>query len=105
MLAGKLRNRVTIQTPATGEDAAGQPAIGWTDVMTVWADVRHLSGIETAKAAIVSEVKASIRIRYTTGVTPSMRVLVGTAYYYITAVLEDVAKHQYLDLVCEVRNV
>ena len=104
MRAGQFRTLVVIQNPATGEDAAGQPVIGWVNFASVWADVKNLSGIETARAAVVSEVKVSIRIRYLEGVTASMRVAVGAAFYYVTAVLPDVAKRQYVDLVCEVRN-
>jgi len=103
MRAGTLNNKVTIQQQASTQDDWGQPLNTWTDIATVWADIRHQSGIETIKAdSPVSVVKASIRIRYRTGVDAGMRVLHGTTAYNINAVLPDVSKKQYLDLVCEV---
>ena len=44
MQAGRLNRRCVIQTPSTATDALGQPVPGWTDVATVWADIRMKSG-------------------------------------------------------------
>lgn len=103
MEIGKLNRRVTIQRPATGDYSDGQPAIGWTDVATVWANVRYLNGIETVKAdAATSVSKASIRIRRRTDVLPTMRVVLGTTNFNIQAVLPDEQDRERLDLACEV---
>lgn len=103
MYAGQLRTQVTIQRKQAGEDAYGDPLPpAWTDVATVWANVKHLSGAETIRSGLeTSVVKASIRIRWRTGITAAMRVLVGGVPYAITAVLEDVDRRGYVDLVCE----
>lgn len=89
MRAGMLNRRATLQERANTVDAWGAPAQdAWADVATVWANVRHLSGVEAIKAGSdVSVVKASIRIRWRTDVTAGMRVLVGDAVYGIEAVL------------------
>ena len=64
MQAGTLNRRVTLQAPGTTQDELGQPITGWTDVATVWASVRHVSGLEAIKSgADVSVVKVSVRIR------------------------------------------
>jgi len=103
MQAGKLRNTVTIQQQTAGQDEIGQPMTTWTNVATVWADIRHLSGIETVKAgAQISAVKASIRIRYRAGINAGMRILHGSTIYNIAAVMPDAAKTAYVDLVCEI---
>lgn len=87
MEIGKLNRRVTIQRPATGEYPDGQPVIGWTDVATVWANVRYLNGIETVKAdAVASVSKASIRIRRRTDVAASMRALDSLKVMVITGI-------------------
>lgn len=87
------------------QDSAGQPLTTWVKVADVWADIRHKSGLETIKAdAETSIVKASIRIRYRTGIDAGMRVLHGSRVYDIKAVLPDVATRQHVDLVCEVIN-
>ncbi len=98
----QLRTMVQIQQRLTGTDALGQPVQGWTTVAAVWASVRHASGMEATKAdAAVSTVRASIRIRWREGVTAAMRVLAGGQAYDIQAVLPDLARREYLDLVCE----
>lgn len=101
MRAGKLRNRITLQQLQSGTDALGQPSTIWADVATIWADVRYASGIETIKAGRdVSTSKSSIQIRYTTGVTVAMRVLVNGAGYNIVDIVPD-SKRAFLTLICE----
>lgn len=101
MQAGRLNRRCTLQAPGTATDALGQPIPGWTDVATVWGDIRRVSGLEAIKAgAVVSTVQASIRIRYRTGLDAGMRVKHGSDAYDIRAILPD-GKKQYLDLVCQ----
>lgn len=97
-----LNNRVTIESPVAGFDAIGQPVVGWATVATVWANIRHQSGAESIKAEAVSAVvKASIRIRYRTDIDASMRVTNGATIYAIKGVLPNVAKKDFVDLVCE----
>ena len=105
MQAGRLNRRCTLQAPGTAQDELGQPIPGWTDVATVWGDVRLRSGLESIKAgAPVSVVQASIRVRYRAGITAGMRVVHNLQAFNITAVLPDVGGREYVDLVCEVVN-
>lgn len=104
MRAGQLNRLVTIQRLTQIKDEIGQ-IIGtdWTDVATVWANIRHLSGAEAIKAdAPTSKVRASIRIRYRAGIDAGMRVLHGSTAYDIQAVLPDEIGRRHIDLVCEV---
>jgi len=89
MKAGKLRERITIQAPATGQNAYGEPNTGWTDVVTsLPADVHDLSGREyLAAAATQNAVQTKITIRYLAGLTAAMRVVHGADLYNIEAVL------------------
>jgi SPP1 family predicted phage head-tail adaptor len=88
MEAGKLNRRVTIQRRAEGEDAYGQPAQGWADVVTVWAAIDDMKGRQFfAAQADQSQVHTKITIRYMAGVEAAMRVLHGTVVYDIHAVL------------------
>ena len=100
----RRRNRqVVIQQLAAGQDAIGQPVQTWSALATVWANIKHLSGLETIKGgAESSSVKASIRIHYRADVTSAMRVVHGSTTYEIKAVLPDVEGRRHLDLVCEV---
>ncbi len=105
MQAGLLNRRVTLQAPGTTQDELGQPIPGWTDVATLWADIRMKSGLESIKAgAPVSVVQASIRVRYRAGITAGMRVVHNLQAFNIVAVLPDVGGREYVDLVCEVVN-
>jgi len=105
MQAGRLNRRVTLQAPGTTQDELGQPIPGWTDVATVWGDIRMKSGLESIKAgASVSVVQASIRVRYRAGITAGMRIVHNLQAYNIVAVLPDVGAREYIDLVCEVVN-
>ena len=102
MYAQQLRRKGTIQKPGTTLDDYGEPTNGWSDVATVWADIRHASGMETVKSGVeVSVVKASIRIRRRTDVTAGMRFVADGKVYDIRAVLDDVSDRRYCDLVCE----
>lgn len=92
-----------MQQPGTATDELGQPIPGWTDVATVWGDVRLRSGLESIKAgASVSTVQASIRIRYRAGINAGMRIVHNLTAYNITAVQPDVGGREFVDLVCEV---
>jgi SPP1 family predicted phage head-tail adaptor len=105
MEAGKLNRRVTIKELTDGQDEIGQPVQTWTDVATVWAHIRHLSGVETIKAdADTSSVKSAIRIRRRAGVDAGMRVYLGAVVYEIKAVIPDEETRVHLDLQCEVVN-
>ena len=103
MQAGRLNRRCQLQSPSQSVDELGQPIPGWTDVATVWADIRMKSGLESIKAgAPVSVVTAAIRIRYLAGVNAGMRVVHNLVAYEIKAVMPDVSGRVFLDLACEV---
>ncbi len=97
-----LNQRITLQQRSSGQDAIGQPVETWATVAELWADIKHPSGLQTVKGdAELSLVKASIRLRYRSGIDAGMRVLHGAVVYDIRAVLPDVAGRVYVDLVCE----
>lgn len=103
MRSGSLNRRVVVQQQSTTQDAIGQPVLTWTTFATLWANIRHASGVESIKAdALASTVRASVRVRYTRTVTSGMRVVDGDTTYNITAVLPDMGGKEYTDLVCEV---
>ena len=103
MQAGRLNRKCQLQSPSQSVDELGQPIPGWTDVATLWADIRMKSGLEAIKAgATVSVVQASIRVRYRAGITAGMRIVHNLQAYNITAVMPDVGGREYVDLVAEV---
>jgi len=100
----KLDKRITIQQRVGTVDAVGQPVETWQDVAALWANIRHMKGMETIRAgAETSVVRASIRIRSRPGITNGMRVVWNNFVYQITAVLPqtDGERNQVTDLACE----
>lgn len=105
MNAGSLNTRVTIQQNTPAQDDIGQPIASWATLATVWANVRHVSGMESIQGdADASSLKASVRIRLRRDVTNAMRVVIGSKTYEIRAVLPDEERLDYLDLSCEALN-
>ena len=101
--AGQFNRRISLLMLTGGTDALGQPVQTWTEIAQVWADIRHISGMEAIKAdAQISTVRASIRVRYRSGLAAGMRVVHGSTAYAVRAVLPDEADRQAVDLACEV---
>ena len=101
--AGQLNTLVIIQQRTAGTDELGQPIPGnWEEYAQAWAGIRHLSGVESIKSGSpVSSVAASIRVRYRSDLDAGMRVLVGATVYEIKAVLPDLQRREFVDLVCQ----
>lgn len=101
--AGELNCRIEIQQRSGTRDNFGQVIDDWSTLFTVWANIRHLSGMETVRSGMeVSSVKASIRIRYLNGIAASMRVKHGSDIYSIEAAMPDRVGREYVDLVCSI---
>lgn len=98
--AGRMDQRVTLQTRSVVTDAMGQDTITWTDLATVWAELLPLRGAEFfAAAQVQSEQTVKVHIRYRTDVTTSCRLVWGTTNYDVTAVLI-VGRKDMLELMC-----
>ncbi len=73
--ATTLTERVTLQQRSASVDALGQQSTSWTDVATVWAEVKPLSARDF-QAAEQTQASSSIRvhIRNRAGVVATMRI-------------------------------
>lgn len=101
MRAGRLRRTATLQQRAETVDGFGQPSLTWSDVATVYADVRALSGRELLAAeAIKSEINVEIHLRYRADVTAQQRFLIGSTKYNIHAVLDQDGRRRQLVCLC-----
>lgn len=102
MNAGNFRTRILWQSPLQGQDEAGQPIDGWTDIGPDFAYFRVLSGLEAIKAdAVTSVTKASCRVRYREDLTPDMRAMVAGEAWQIVSIQPDVNKRRFVDIVLE----
>lgn len=91
MRAGKLRHKVTIQSPGPAQDPdSGDMVPSWTDFASVWASIEPLSARDfIAAQANQSEITARIVIRYREGILPTMRILHRGKVYAIQGALPD----------------
>lgn len=90
MRAGRLRYRITIQTP---DDAASvmNGTRSWSTYATVWADIVPMSGAErydsdTKKSE--SEITHTIKMRFIRGVRPNMRATYDGRIFNFTAPID-----------------
>lgn len=105
IIAGSFPHQIHIQRKTGDRDEWNVPLPeAWENITAkpIWANVRFLSGSESIKAgADVSTVRASIRIRWRTGIDAGMRVLHVGQVLDIEGVLPG-AGRQHMDLVCKV---
>ncbi len=106
MRAGGLRQRVTIQNFTTSRNSYGEVIEEWHDVVTVWAEVKGISGRELiAAGAEMSEVTFRVWIRYRPDVTSASRAWwqqkghKPTTYAITSAIPNEKATH--LELLCK----
>lgn len=73
----------------------------WVDVGSVWASIKHTSGLKTIMAGENTLIaRVSIRVRYRRDIIMGMRAIHGDDVYVVEATLPDVDRREYLDLVC-----
>ena len=102
MEAGKLRHRVTIKQKSTTRDAAGGEVVAWTTFATVWGSVEPMRGQEYLEANRVgAQVDTRIRIRYASGVLPSMQAVYGSHTYDILSVINVEERNIEMQLMCK----
>ena len=101
MQAGKLRQRVTLQTATETANDYGELTRIWADTTTVWASVESLTGREYLQAQQEKiSVTTRIVMRYRSGVTTTMRATWDGHTYNIRSVLQDERKTM-LTLMCQ----
>ncbi len=100
--AGKLRHQITIQQQTTDQDVHGQTIETWTTFATVRASVEPLRGKEYFSVEQeYAQVDTRIRIRYSAGILPKMRVLFGSKLYDIKSVINVEERNFHMELMCE----
>jgi SPP1 family predicted phage head-tail adaptor len=101
MQAGKLRHRVTIQQAVEAHNAYGETIRTWSTVATVYASVEPIRGREFFDAEQVqSEISQRVRMRYRSGIKPTMRLLYGSRLLQIQAVIDVEERHREIHLMC-----
>lgn len=76
MISGELDQRITIQTYTPTRGGSGQQIQTWTTFATRWAQVQTSGGSESFyNPQLVAESSHKLKLRYITGVKPTMRIL------------------------------
>ena len=62
---GKFDKRITLQSRTTTLDAYGQELNSWSDVATIWANIKPIGGREKLRSmAVESDLSHTVAIRY-----------------------------------------
>jgi SPP1 family predicted phage head-tail adaptor len=99
---GNLRKRITIQAETPTTDNAGGYALAWTNIMTVWAEIKPGTGQKIfTDGHLEGHVTHHITMRYQTGITTDMRVSYNGRLFNIRAVLNSDESNRWLELLVE----
>ena len=101
MRSGRLRHRVTIQSPVVATNGYGERIVTWSTVATVWAAVEPLRGREFFDAEQVqAEISHRVVLRFRSGINSSMRLLHLSRVLHIQAIIDVDERHREMQLMC-----
>lgn len=104
---GKLRHRITIQYLRINQDGYGQivdTEENWQDFKAVWAAIYPATGKEYFSSSKENtEILIKAAIRYTSGITPGMRIVFGSRVFEIVSVINPEERKNELELMCRER--
>lgn len=101
---GEMRHRLALEAPLETADGGGGVTRTWSLVAEVWGAIRPISGHESAGAdGLSGRVSHVIWIRHRTGVTPDMRIRMGTRIFDIKAAIDVSERRRLLRCLVEER--
>jgi SPP1 family predicted phage head-tail adaptor len=101
--SGQMDKLATVQTPTESANAIGEPVLAWSTFATRWIAVLPLSGNEQMTAmATEGNVTHRVRMRYTSGLKPKMRLAAEGRTFEISSVVERGRREEHELLVTEV---
>ncbi len=104
MNPGLFKQRITIQSSIESTDGLGQITQEWQDVHHLWAMIKTVQGREYfAAAATQNENTTRFVVRYTTGISPDMRIQYKDRLYDIESVINDDEANKTLTIVAKGR--
>lgn len=102
MRIGLLRKQVTVQAETQTADGGGGYTLGWTNLMTVWAEIKPLNGSKVFVAHhLEGHVTHHVTMRYQSGITTDMRLIYGARLFNIRAVMNTDETNRWLELLVE----
>ncbi|WP_294186353.1 phage head closure protein [uncultured Clostridium sp.] len=103
---GELRHKISIQQYSKLTNDYGEVEINndgiWTEVMTIKAGIYPISGREFFAAETVnSEITHKVKIRYTEGLKPNMRIVFNNRIFSIESIINFKELNIELQLLCK----
>ena len=103
--SGVMDQKATIETPTESTNAIGEPTFTWSTFATRFIALQPLSGNEQLSAmANEGSVTHRVRMRYTDGLKPKMRIVVGGRTFEIMSALERGWREEHKLMVSEVMD-
>lgn len=101
--SGVMDQKATIETPTEGTNSIGEPTFTYSTFATRWIALLPLSGAERV-ASMQNEgtVTHRVRMRYTAGLKPKMRLVSDGRTFEIDSVVERGRREEHELLVTEV---
>jgi SPP1 family predicted phage head-tail adaptor len=97
--AGDLKHQIIIQVAQKSKNSMGEFVDTWSTWATVWAAIEPASGKNYyAAKQLNAEVDGVCRIRYRTGVLPTMRILYGSRVLRIVSIVNPKETNEELQL-------
>jgi SPP1 family predicted phage head-tail adaptor len=101
MRAGRMHERIDLQSKVVTRDALGAEVVTWSTVHTVNAEAQPLSGREyVAMRQAQSDISIRFRLRYLPGISTGMRVVWRLRAYDIIEAINVRARDAELELLC-----
>jgi SPP1 family predicted phage head-tail adaptor len=102
MNPGRLRNKIDIEIQSTSNEYGSQSETWTVFLSQVCASIDPISGKEYFSSnAVNPEVTHKVRMRYSAGINPKMRVKFGARYFYIESVINFEERNRELLLMCK----
>jgi SPP1 family predicted phage head-tail adaptor len=99
MRAGDLKQRIELQIPSRSQNSMGEWIDTFATQATVWGAIEPLSGNRLFLAQQAnSQIQGVVRIRYRSGVVPTMKLKFGQRYFQILAIIDRDEEHKELQL-------
>ena len=99
---GRMRHRVTIQSPTATADSGGGRSIAWGTLKEVFADIQPQSGRFVFQHGQEKEkVTHKLIMRYRADIGTNYRIKFGTRIFNIHSILNEDERKRFLTLLCE----
>jgi len=104
-LASRLDTRIRIERKSVTSDSFyGTETVNWVEFATVWAEVQDVLPSRAERLAdsiVIANRPARIRMRHIAGVTPDMRVIIGTRVLQIVSGPAELGRREGIELIVE----